>query len=117
MYTTAEVGLSSPAVVNDLVFVSTNRSGLYALRADNGLCVWSAPSLPQRQFVLGPAIYGDYVVIGAGPEVFIYTLRARLVFRPPPLERIPPFIDPRWLPDPPPDVIRTRPGVETGPIR
>jgi outer membrane protein assembly factor BamB len=114
MYGTDEVGLSSPAVVNDLVFVSTDRSGLYAFRADNGLCVWTAPSLPRGQFVLGPAIYGDYVVVGAGAEVFIYTLRARLVLRPPLIDRIPQFL-PR-LPDPPPEIVRPpRPGPDPVP--
>lgn len=86
MYQTQEVGLSSPAVVNDLVFVSTNRSGLYAFRIDNGTAVWSAPSLPAGQFVLGPAVYGDYVVIGAGRDVYVFTLRARLVIERPPHE-------------------------------
>jgi hypothetical protein len=38
--------------------------------------------------------------------VFIYTLRARLVERPPVVDRIPQFFDRRWLPDPPPDLIR-----------
>jgi len=73
MYQTNEAGCSSPAVVNDLVFVSTNLSALYALDANTGLPLWSAPGLPGGQFILGPAIYGNYVVVGAGGTVFIYS--------------------------------------------
>jgi outer membrane protein assembly factor BamB len=75
MYTTSEVGLSSPAVVNDVVFMGTNRSALYAFDVNTGLKVWSAESvssLPAGAFALGPAIYGRYVVMGAGQNVFIY---------------------------------------------
>ncbi len=98
MYTTLEVGLSSPAVVSDVVFVSTNKAALYALDAATGLCLWAASGLPSNKFVLGPAIYGDYVVIGAGQNVYIYTLRRRLLQLPPWREveviRRPPFPDP-----------------------
>lgn len=73
MYQTDEAGCSSPAVVNDVVFVSTNLSALYALDANTGLSLWSAPGLPGGQFVLGPAIYGNYVVVGAAGTVFIYS--------------------------------------------
>jgi outer membrane protein assembly factor BamB len=59
-------------VVNDLVFVSTNLSALYAFDAHTGLFLWSAPGLPGGQFVLGPAIYGNHVVVGAGGTVYIY---------------------------------------------
>ncbi|MDQ3849137.1 MAG: PQQ-binding-like beta-propeller repeat protein [Actinomycetota bacterium] len=100
MYTTLEVGLSSPAVVNDIVFVSTNRAGLYAFSAENGVCLWTAPTLPTRQFVLGPAIYGDHVVIGAGPQIFIYTLRARLLWHRPTVERTPDWTGPSPPPEP-----------------
>jgi outer membrane protein assembly factor BamB len=74
MYTSDETGLSSPAVVNDVVFVSTSKSALYALDAATGLCLWSAPGLPGGQFSLGPAVYGNYVVNGAGKTVYIYKL-------------------------------------------
>jgi outer membrane protein assembly factor BamB len=84
MYMSLEVALSSPAVVNDVVFVSTNKSGLYALDAAMGHCLWRAPSLPTGAFVLGPSIYGNYVVIGAGSNVYIYTLARELIrYRPP----------------------------------
>lgn len=95
MYTTLEVGLSSPAVVSDVVFVSTNKSALYALDAATGLCLWAASGLPANQFVMGPAISGDYVVIGAGQNVYIYTLRRRLY-------QLPPLLEAELIPWPPP---------------
>jgi len=73
MYTTNEAGLSSPAVVNDVVFVSTNKPGLYALCANTGLCLWQAAGLAGG-FILGPAVYDKYVVVGAGSQVFIYSI-------------------------------------------
>ncbi len=74
MYTTPqEVGLSSPAVVNDVVLVSTTKPGLYAFDAATGLCLWSAGGLAPG-YPLGPAIYGDYVVIGSGNVLNIYQL-------------------------------------------
>lgn len=73
MYTTSEAGCSSPAVVNDVVFVSTNKSAMYAMDVNCGLSLWTAPGLPGGQFVLGPAIYGNYIVVGAGGSVFIYS--------------------------------------------
>lgn len=110
MYTTLEVGLSSPAVCNDVVFVSTNKSGLYALDAATGLCLWSAPGLPAGQFALGPAVYGNYVVMGAGNTVYIYKLGPRwrdFIFL---YER---WMWWRWWPDPPP--FGSRPGPDPGP--
>lgn len=74
MYSSLEVGLSSPAVVNDVVFVSTNKVGLYALCAVTGTCLWSAPGLGSGDFALGPSIYGNYVVMGAGSTLYIYKL-------------------------------------------
>jgi outer membrane protein assembly factor BamB len=73
MYTTNEAGLSSPAVVNDVVFVSTNKPGLYALCANTGLCLWQGTGLAAG-FILGPAIYDKYVVVGDGSQVNIYSL-------------------------------------------
>jgi len=105
LYTSSEVGLSSPAVVNDVVFVSTNKTALYALDAATGLCLWSAPGLPAGQFALGPAIYGNYVVMGAGNSVYIYRLPYAWVW-----PRLPELFEPwwelirrRWPPPPPPD--------------
>ncbi|HEY3036495.1 MAG TPA: PQQ-binding-like beta-propeller repeat protein, partial [Streptosporangiaceae bacterium] len=68
-----EVGLSSPAVVNDVVFVSTDRPGLYALSAATGLCLWSAGGLSPG-YILGPAVYGNMVVVGSGSSVKVYSL-------------------------------------------
>jgi len=81
MYRSDEAGLSSPAVVNDVVFVSTSKPALYALDATRGHCLWSAPSIPvgnprEPTFALGPAIYGNYVVMGAWNNVYIYRLPA-----------------------------------------
>ena len=84
MYLTTEAGLSAPAVVNDVVFISTSggmdgqQTALYSFDARTGICLWSASSASLGgQFSLGPAIYGDYVVLGAGDTVYIYRLRDR----------------------------------------
>jgi outer membrane protein assembly factor BamB len=68
-----EAGLSSPAVVNDVVFVSTTKPGLYAFDAATGLCLWSAAGLASG-YTLGPAIYGNFVVIGTRHTLNIYSL-------------------------------------------
>jgi outer membrane protein assembly factor BamB len=73
LYTTPnEAGLGSPAIVNDVVLVPTSKPGLYALDADTGLCLWSATGL-SGSYLLGPAVYGNHVVIGCGTEVRIYS--------------------------------------------
>jgi outer membrane protein assembly factor BamB len=79
MYTSpGEAGFSSPAVVNDVVFLATSRPALYAFDAESGLPLWSAPGfgLPiTNSFTLGPAIYGDHVIVGsANLGVLIYSL-------------------------------------------
>jgi outer membrane protein assembly factor BamB len=97
MYSSLEVGLSSPAVVHDVVFVSTSpppfsadKPGLYALSVGDGHCLWSAGGLPTGPFALGPAVYGNYVVVGAGDRVYIYRLGPCWRFpRPPTLYRRP----------------------------
>ncbi|HEX2058628.1 MAG TPA: PQQ-binding-like beta-propeller repeat protein [Actinomycetota bacterium] len=81
MYLTNDAGLSSPAVVNDVVFVSTDKTALYALDAATGVCLWSAPGQPVGgwpYYALGPAISGNYVVHGAGTDLFIYSFAWRL---------------------------------------
>jgi len=116
MYSTLEVALSAPAVVHDVVFVSTDKAGLYALDADTGLCLWAATGLPTgpQVFVLGPAIYGDRVVIGAGSNLYIYSLNWRRPWWPPVIEepwlRWPWPWPPRPWPPPPP------PWRQSGPI-
>lgn len=101
MYLTNEAGLSAPGLVNDVVFVSTSKTALYALSADTGVCLWSAStSSLGGSYSLGPAIYGDYVVLGAGSTVYIYKLRRRF-WIPPDLVVIEKW--PRWpWPDPGP---------------
>jgi len=78
MYLTpGEVGLSSPAVAEGVVFVSTSKPGLYAFDIETGLCLWTADNLGPstlQTYILGPAIFGDYVVIGAGNMLHIYWL-------------------------------------------
>ena len=76
-----EAALSSPAVVNDVVFVSTtdplrDEMRLYALDAATGFCLWMAPIVSEGgwpKYALGPAISGEYVVAGAGNSLYIYT--------------------------------------------
>jgi hypothetical protein len=115
MYTNpTEAGLSSPAVVNDVVFVSTStvaspqKANLYALDAADGHCLWAAPTInitAEYPYCLGPAIYGNHVVIGAGNRVYIYKLSNG-----PDIGRFeePLLMVPWWRrlkgwPDPPPD--------------
>jgi outer membrane protein assembly factor BamB len=75
MYLTpGEAGLSSPAVVNDVVFVSTTKPGLYGLRATDGLCLWAAPGFGPGTYCIGPAVHGSYVVAGTGSNLYIYSL-------------------------------------------
>ena len=72
-----EGGLSSPAVVNDVVLISTTRIALYAFDANDGTPLWSDDLGMQTSgmnggygYCLGPAVYGNYVVAGcisAGP--------------------------------------------------
>jgi outer membrane protein assembly factor BamB len=82
MYVTGEGGLSSPAIVNDVVFVSTSdpagqSASLYAFSTSNGLLLWSALAFVKNTdnpYSLGPAIYGNYVVVGAGSQLSIFSL-------------------------------------------
>jgi outer membrane protein assembly factor BamB len=108
LYQTGEVGLSSPAVVNDVVFVSTDKAAMYAFDVDDGQCLWQATDLPNTgsmTFALGPAIYGNYVALGAGADVYVYRLGWRLPWPwPGPRIEIPPIIRYPWpWPPPPPD--------------
>lgn len=72
MYETAgESGLSSPAVVNDVVFCSTSKIALYAFNAKDGTLLFSDDFGAQTGgfnggygYCLGPAISGDFVVVG-----------------------------------------------------
>ncbi len=73
MYRTpGESGLSSPLVVNDLVFCSTSKVAVYAFDAYSGKMLWHDPLGEQTGgmnggygYCLGPAISGDYMVAGA----------------------------------------------------
>ncbi len=73
MYTTAgECGLSSPAVVNDVVFCSTSKVSIYAFDVRDGRLLWWDDMGMQTDgynggygYCLGPAIWKDYVVAGA----------------------------------------------------
>jgi len=73
MYTTAgECGLSSPAVVNDVVFCTTSKIAIYAFDVSDGKLLWSDDLGMQTDgynggygYCLGAAIWKDYVVAGA----------------------------------------------------
>jgi outer membrane protein assembly factor BamB len=73
MYRTpGESGLSSPAVVNDVVFCSTSKIAVYAFDAWSGEKLWEDQLGEQTGgmnggygYCLGPAVAGDYVVAGA----------------------------------------------------
>lgn len=69
-----ESGISVPAVVNDVVFMSTTLVALYAFSATDGTLLWSDTENFGMQtggmsggygYCMGPAIAGDYVVAGA----------------------------------------------------
>jgi outer membrane protein assembly factor BamB len=75
MYTSTETGLGSAAVVNDVVFACTGLpASIYAFDADTGHPLWH-DNTPSGDYCLGAAIYGNYVVIGAGPSIRRYCLR------------------------------------------
>ncbi|HEX3129824.1 MAG TPA: PQQ-binding-like beta-propeller repeat protein [Thermoanaerobaculia bacterium] len=73
MYTNpGECGLSSPAVVNDIVFCTTSKVTIYAFNTVDGTCLWQYDLGAQTEgytggygFSMGPAVWGDYVVAGA----------------------------------------------------
>lgn len=73
MYSFAgESGISSPAVVNDVVFAATSRVALYAFKTADGSLLWSDIIGNQTMgfnggygYCLGAAIWGSYVVAGA----------------------------------------------------
>lgn len=73
MYTNAgECGLSSPAVVNDVVFCSTSHVSLYAFDVRDGRLLWQDDLGMQTDgynggygYCLGPAVWKNYVVAGA----------------------------------------------------
>jgi outer membrane protein assembly factor BamB len=82
--------LSSPLVVNDLVFCSTSKVAVYAFDAYSGKMLWHDPLGEQTGgmnggygYCLGPAVSGDYMVAGAlifgrrGGVLRIYGLRDR----------------------------------------
>jgi len=70
--TPGESGLSSPAVVNDVVFCSTSKVAVYAFDAFSGKMLWEDRLGVQTGgmnggygYCMGPAASGDYVVAGA----------------------------------------------------
>lgn len=69
-----ESGISVPAVVNDVVFMSTTNIALYAFSATDGKILWQDTTGFGQQtggmsggygYCMGPAIAGNYVVAGA----------------------------------------------------
>jgi outer membrane protein assembly factor BamB len=84
-----ESGISVPAVVNDVVFMTTTYVAMYAFSATDGTLLWSDTTNFGQQtggmsggygYCMGPAIAGNYVVAGAlvkggnGGVLNIYTL-------------------------------------------
>jgi outer membrane protein assembly factor BamB len=82
-----EAALSSPVVVNDVVFCTTNIVALHAFSAVDGTALWSVPLGDETGginggygYCLGAAVEGDYVVAGAlvsggnGGVLRVYTL-------------------------------------------
>ena len=73
MYASAgESGLSSPAVVNDVVFCTTSKVSIYAFNVRDGKLLWNDDLGSQTDgynggygYCLGPAIWKDFVVAGA----------------------------------------------------
>ena len=73
MYTSAgECGLSSPAVVNDVVFCTTSKIAIYAFDVRDGKLLWWDDMGMQTDgynggygYCLGAAIWKNYVVAGA----------------------------------------------------
>jgi outer membrane protein assembly factor BamB len=73
MYRTpGESGLSSPVVVNDVVFCSTSKVAVYAFDAYSGKLLWHDDLGEQTGgmnggygYCLGPAVSGDFMVAGA----------------------------------------------------
>lgn len=68
----AESGISSPAVVNDVVFCTTTGVGIYCFHAHTGDLLWNDFLGSQTGgynggygFCMGPAIAGNFVVAGA----------------------------------------------------
>jgi len=67
-----ESGLSSPAVVNDVVFCTTSKVSIYAFKVSDGTLLWNDDLGMQTDgynggygYCLGPAIWKNYVVAGA----------------------------------------------------
>jgi outer membrane protein assembly factor BamB len=73
MYSSAgECGLSSPVVVNDVVFCSTSKVSIYAFDVGDGKLLWWDDLGMQTDgynggygYCLGPAVWKNYVVAGA----------------------------------------------------
>jgi outer membrane protein assembly factor BamB len=73
MYSSAgESGISSPAVVNDVVFCTTSKIAIYAFDVRDGNLLWNDDLGMQTDgysggygYCLGPAIWKNYVVAGA----------------------------------------------------
>ena len=81
MYMNGQAGLSSPVVVNDVVLISTGSPGstptLYAFASADGVPLWTAAGMPtsaDNPYSLGPAVYGNFVVVGAGSQLLVYKL-------------------------------------------
>ena len=73
-YTTGGAVVSSPAVVDGVIYVSSTDGNIYALNAANGIKIWS--------YAVGvglssPAVVGGVVYVGGGNN--IYALRTLIL--------------------------------------
>lgn len=66
-----ESGISVPAIVNDLVFMTTTNVSIYAFQVGDGTVLWTDRLGAETTgmnggygYCMGPAIYGDFVVAG-----------------------------------------------------
>jgi outer membrane protein assembly factor BamB len=67
-----ESALSSPAVVNDVVFCTTSKVSIYAFKVSDGTLLWDDDLGMQTDgynggygYCLGPAVWKNYVIAGA----------------------------------------------------
>ncbi|MGD0646004.1 MAG: PQQ-binding-like beta-propeller repeat protein, partial [Candidatus Bathyarchaeia archaeon] len=73
-YTSLSVGVySSPAVINDVVYVGSEVGEVYALNATNGIQLWSYPA--SNYVYSSPAVVNGVVYIGSD-DGNVYALNA-----------------------------------------
>jgi outer membrane protein assembly factor BamB len=71
-YTTGSFVITSPAVVNGVVYIGSQDGNLYALDASNGLQLWSAPVGASFS---SPAVANGVVYVG-GEDAAVFAINA-----------------------------------------